>query len=93
MLQDQRPGYKLTAVDAGHVEEMARTKGYAFVSMRARNVIQEKRDQLELGVGDVLETRGFLAGLRFALALPEMLMAEGRRNAENKARETAQRSA
>jgi hypothetical protein len=72
---------KLDRVDADLIEQVVQSRGWQLIRQRVEHEIERERTALEQP-GPETETawrRGKLAGLRDALQIPKLLMAEGER--------------
>lgn len=72
---------KLDGVDADAIEQVTRSRGWQLIKQRIANEIERERTALEQPESEqeTARRRGAIAGLRTALAIPGILVAEGER--------------
>lgn len=66
----------LDSADRDALESLVVSEGWLIVAKRVRQVIEDKRDELERGEPQDERKRGFIAACRMFLALPETITGE-----------------
>ena len=74
----------INAGDASDVRAMVNSAGWQHVRDRLMKTLDQKRDELEQPCDPVKtsELRGCIAGLKLAIAVPDILFAEGKGRTE-----------